>query len=43
MSGGLKRARAFLVAADHHPGAAIDRLDLRGRLVEPVPAQASLF
>ena len=42
VSGGLKRARAFLVTRDHHPGAATDRLDLRQRLVEPA-AQLSLF
>jgi predicted DNA-binding helix-hairpin-helix protein len=37
----LDRARAFLVAADHHPDArAIDRLDLAGRIGA---AQLSLF
>ena len=39
---GLKRARAFLVAADHTPAGLIDRLDLREQLVEPA-AQLSLF
>ena len=42
LTGALKRARPFLIASDHHPGATIDRLDLRARLVEPVP-QMSLF
>ena len=43
LTGALKRARPFLVARDHHPGAAIDRLDLRQTLVEPPAAQLSLF
>ena len=38
MSGGLKRARAFLVAEDHRPTRLIDRLDLRARLREPADA-----
>lgn len=42
LSGALKRARPFLIAADHHPGAATDRLDLRARLA-PRPAQLALF
>jgi predicted DNA-binding helix-hairpin-helix protein len=42
LSGGLKRARPFLIAADHRPGAAIDRLDLRARLGAPA-AQLGLF
>jgi putative DNA modification/repair radical SAM protein len=37
---GLKRARAFLVAADHVPGALIDRADLRQRIA---PVQLGLF
>ncbi|WP_375459195.1 putative DNA modification/repair radical SAM protein [uncultured Enterovirga sp.] len=43
LTGTLKRARPFLVARDHHPGATIDRLDLRGTLIEPPAAQLSLF
>ena len=42
LTGALKRARPFLIASDHHPGATTDRLDLRRRLVEPA-AQMSLF
>ena len=42
LTGSLKRARAFLITADHHPGGAVDRLDLRARLVRP-DAQLSLF
>ena len=42
ISGGLRRARPFLIADDHHPGATLDRLDLRQRLV-PKPAQLALF
>jgi putative DNA modification/repair radical SAM protein len=38
----LKRARAFLIAADHTPGALTDRADLRQRLAPP-PRQLSLF
>ncbi|TXH33587.1 MAG: putative DNA modification/repair radical SAM protein [Rhodospirillaceae bacterium] len=39
---GLGRARAFLIAADHHPACLIDRLDLRQQLAKPA-AQLSLF
>jgi putative DNA modification/repair radical SAM protein len=42
LTSGLKRARPFLVAADHTPKHALDRLDLRRRLVER-PEQLSLF
>ena len=42
MSGGLKRARAFLIAEDHRPTRLTDRLDLRARLREPA-TQLSLF
>jgi putative DNA modification/repair radical SAM protein len=42
LSSGLKRARPFLVAADHRPTRLIDRLDLRQRLIEPMQ-QLSLF
>jgi putative DNA modification/repair radical SAM protein len=42
LSGALRRARPFLIAADHHPGAALDRTDLRGRLMSPA-AQLALF
>ena len=37
---GLKRARAFLIAADHSPGALTDRADLRQRIA---PRQLGLF
>lgn len=42
LSPGLKRARPFLIAADHHPGGLTDTLDLRRRLTAP-PKQLSLF
>ena len=42
LTSGLKRARPFLVAADHRPTRLIDRLDLR-RLVTHKPEQLSLF
>lgn len=42
LSPGLKRARPFLIAADHHPGGLTDKLDLRRRLTTP-PKQLSLF
>ena len=42
LTGSLKRALPFLIAADHHPGPTTDRLDLRSRLIEPA-AQLSLF
>jgi putative DNA modification/repair radical SAM protein len=42
LTSGLKRARPFLVAADYHPKAKLDRLDLRERLIEK-PQQLSLF
>jgi len=42
LSSGLKRARPFLIAADHRPTRLTDRLDLRQRLVEPAE-QLSLF
>jgi len=42
LTSGLKRARPFLVAADHTPGQSLDRADLRKRLVEK-PEQLSLF
>ncbi len=42
LSGGLRRARAFLVTADHHPARLIDRADLRARLTPPA-RQLSLF
>ena len=37
---GLKRARPFLIAADHLPGALTDRIDLRQRIA---PVQLALF
>ena len=42
LTSGLKRAKPFLVAADYHPKARLDRLDLRERLIEK-PQQLSLF
>ena len=42
LTSALSRARPFLVAADHHPLALTDRLDLRARLAEPA-RQLSLF
>ena len=42
LTSGLKRARPFLIAADHHPRSDLDRTDLREDLVEP-PEQLSLF
>ena len=38
----LKRARPFLIAADHRPVGLTDRADLRQRLAAP-PKQLSLF
>src|ERR671917_949926 len=34
LTSGLKRARPFLITADHHPKARLDQLDLRERLIE---------
>jgi len=42
LTSSLKRARAFLVALDHHPKAQLDAGNLRQRLVEK-PMQMSLF
>lgn len=42
LSGGLRRARPFLVTPDHHPLRLTDRLDLRERLAPPAQ-QLSLF
>jgi predicted DNA-binding helix-hairpin-helix protein len=42
LTSGLKRARPFLIAADHRPTHLTDRLDLRSRLAEPA-RQMSLF
>ena len=42
LSTGVKRARAFLIAADHHPMRLIDRADLRQQLAPPA-RQLSLF
>ena len=41
LSNGLKRARPFLIAADHSPAKLTDRADLRARLTPAV--QPSLF
>ncbi|MFE1602659.1 putative DNA modification/repair radical SAM protein [Methylobacterium sp. ID0610] len=48
LTSGLKRARPFLIAADHAPTRLTDRLDLRARLAEPPrlpepPRQLALF
>lgn len=42
LSPGLRRARAFLIAADHNPGTLLDRTDLRA-LLAPRPVQLGLF
>ena len=42
LSGAVKRARPFLITADHRPSAELDRLDLRQRFVPPAQ-QLSLF
>ena len=42
LTSALKRARPFLIAADHSPARLTDRLDLRARLAEPA-RQLSLF
>jgi putative DNA modification/repair radical SAM protein len=42
LTNGLRRARPFLVAADHTPRTSLDRLDLRRRLAER-PQQGELF
>jgi putative DNA modification/repair radical SAM protein len=42
LTSGLKRAKPFLITADHHPKARLDRLNLRERLIEK-PEQLSLF
>jgi putative DNA modification/repair radical SAM protein len=42
LSGGVKRARPFLIAADHSPAKLTDRADLRASLVTPA-TQLSLF
>nr|WP_245404668.1 putative DNA modification/repair radical SAM protein [Ancylobacter gelatini] len=42
LSTSVKRARAFLITADHHPLRLTDRADLRERLA-PAPRQMELF
>jgi putative DNA modification/repair radical SAM protein len=42
LTSGLKRAKPFLITADHHPKARLDKIDLRERLIEK-PEQLSLF
>lgn len=42
LTSGLKRAKPFLITADHHPKAKLDQLNLRERLIEK-PEQLSLF
>lgn len=39
----LKSARPFLIAADWHPGAALDSANLRDRLLQPQTRQLDLF
>ncbi|EHM02676.1 putative DNA modification/repair radical SAM protein [Acetobacteraceae bacterium AT-5844] len=43
LTSGLKRARPFLIAADHHPARLTDRQDLRQRLAAPRAKQMQLF
>jgi predicted DNA-binding helix-hairpin-helix protein len=43
LTAALKRARPFLIAADHHPAKLTDRADLRQRLATPPARQMSLF
>jgi putative DNA modification/repair radical SAM protein len=42
LAGSLKRARPFMVTADHRPTHSLDRLDLRARFA-PKPKQLALF
>ncbi|MDF2997864.1 MAG: radical protein [Xanthobacteraceae bacterium] len=42
LSGGVRRARPFLITPDHHPLRLTDRIDLRERLTPPA-TQLSLF
>lgn len=42
LTSGLKRAKPFLITADHHPKAKLDQESLRERLIEK-PQQLSLF
>ncbi len=42
LTSGLKRAKPFLITADHHPKAKLDQENLRERLIEK-PQQLSLF
>jgi predicted DNA-binding helix-hairpin-helix protein len=42
LSGSVRRARPFIVTADHRPVRELDRLDLRAVLA-PKPEQLSLF
>ena len=42
VSAGLKRARPFIIAPDHHPLRLTDRSDLRGQIVQP-QKQMNLF
>ena len=42
LAGSLKRMLPFVVAADHRPGASLDRRDLRA-LLAPPPQQLALF
>jgi len=43
LTAGLKRARPFLITADHHPARLTDRQDLRQRLTAAPAKQMSLF
>jgi putative DNA modification/repair radical SAM protein len=42
LAGSLRRARAFMITADHRPVRELDRMDLRAALAPP-PRQLSLF
>ena len=43
LTAGMKRARPFLITADHHPARLTDRQDLRQRLTAAPARQMSLF
>jgi predicted DNA-binding helix-hairpin-helix protein len=42
LAGSVRRARPFIVTADHRPTRQLDRIDLRAALA-PKPRQLSLF
>ena len=43
LSGSVRRALPFMIAADHHPGRSIDRVDLRARIAPRPAEQMTLF